>query len=114
MSSGQKMQTKKSQGKAGRGLGGGNKPKKVHREVLQGITKPSLRRLARRAGVKRIEGGVYEELRKILKERMIDIITDSLEFTLYRRGKLVLLDDIINGIHSATGCRVTYLESKKI
>jgi hypothetical protein len=54
-----------------RGLGKGkcnlrhrNKPQ---REVIQGVTKPAIRRLARRAGVKRISGHIYEESRGVLK-----------------------------------------------
>ena len=34
---------------------------------LQGITKPVIRRLARRGGVKRVSGLVYEETRGVLK-----------------------------------------------
>ena len=33
----------------------------------QGITKPAIRRLARRGGVKRISGLIYEETRGVLK-----------------------------------------------
>lgn len=32
-----------------------------------GITKPAIRRLARRGGVKRISGLIYEETRAVLK-----------------------------------------------
>ena len=32
-----------------------------------GITKPAIRRLARRGGVKRISGPIYEETRGVLK-----------------------------------------------
>ena len=34
---------------------------------VQGITKPAIRRLARRGGVKRISGLIYEETRGVLK-----------------------------------------------
>ena len=34
---------------------------------IQGITKPAIRRLARRGGVKRISGLIYEETRGVLK-----------------------------------------------
>ena len=34
----------------------------VLRDNIQGITKPAIRRLARRGGVKRISGLVYEEV----------------------------------------------------
>ena len=35
--------------------------------IIQGITKPAIRRLARRGGVKRISGLIYEETRGVLK-----------------------------------------------
>ena len=35
--------------------------RKVLRHNIQGITKPAIRRLARRGGVKRISGLIYEE-----------------------------------------------------
>ncbi|CAE7618470.1 unnamed protein product [Symbiodinium microadriaticum] len=38
----------------------GNKQRRVLRESIQGITKPAIRRLARRGGVKRISGLIYE------------------------------------------------------
>jgi len=39
----------------------------VLRDNIQGITKPAIRRLARRGGVKRISGLIYEETRGVLK-----------------------------------------------
>ena len=41
----------------------------VLRDNIQGITKPAIRRLARRGGVKRISGLIYEETRGVLKAR---------------------------------------------
>ena len=51
-------------GKGGKGLGkgGAKRHRKVLRDNIQGITKPAIRRLARRGGVKRISGLVYEEV----------------------------------------------------
>ncbi len=45
-------------GKGGKGLGkgGAKRHRKVLRDNIQGITKPAIRRLARRGGVKRISG----------------------------------------------------------
>ena len=56
-------------GKGGKGLGkgGAKRHRKVLRDNIQGITKPAIRRLARRGGVKRISGLVYEEVRNILR-----------------------------------------------
>ncbi|KAF5190488.1 Histone h4 [Thalictrum thalictroides] len=57
-------------GKGGKGLGkgGAKRHRKVLRDNIQGITKPAIRRLARRGGVKRISGLIYEETRdKLLR-----------------------------------------------
>ena len=56
-------------GKGGKGLGkgGAKRHRKVLRDNIQGITKPAIRRLARRAGVDRISGLIYEEIRGVLK-----------------------------------------------
>ncbi|ODM86662.1 Histone H4 [Orchesella cincta] len=58
-------------GKGGKGLGkgGAKRHRKVLRDNIQGITKPAIRRLARRGGVKRISGLIYEETRGVLKGR---------------------------------------------
>ena len=49
-------------GKGGKGLGkgGAKRHRKILRDNIQGITKPAIRRLARRGGVKRISGLIYE------------------------------------------------------
>ena len=51
-------------GKGGKGKAGGKRHRKVIRDNIQGITKPAIRRLARRGGVKRISGLIYEDARK--------------------------------------------------
>ena len=49
-------------GKGGKGLGkgGAKRHRKTLRDSIHGITKPAIRRLARRGGVKRISGLIYE------------------------------------------------------
>ena len=66
------MQTKfkmSGRGKGGKGLGkgGAKRHRKVLRDNIQGITKPAIRRLARRGGVKRISAFIYEETCSVLK-----------------------------------------------
>ena len=55
------------------GKGGAKRHRKVLRDNIQGITKPAIRRLARRGGVKRISGLMYEETRGVLKLSLIHI-----------------------------------------
>jgi len=40
---------------------------KSNRSAMEGITKPAIRRLARRGGVKRISSFIYEDTRVVLK-----------------------------------------------
>ncbi|AQK64245.1 histone H4 [Zea mays] len=56
-------------GKGGKGLGKGGalRHRKVLRDNIPGITNLAIRRLARRGGVKRISGLIYEETRGVLK-----------------------------------------------
>ena len=58
------------------GKGGAKRHRKVLRDNIQGITKPAIRRLARRGGVKRISGLIYEETRGVLK--VLTLITDTI------------------------------------
>ena len=50
----------------------------VLRDKVQGIRKPSIRRLARRGGVKRISGLLYEETRGVLKGFLDNVSSLSL------------------------------------
>ena len=72
---------------------------KHHRRVLRdniyGITKPAIRRLARRGGVKRISGFIYEETRGVLKQFLTNLIGDAIVYTTHANRKTVLAMDII-------------------
>ena len=46
---------------AGLEAGGARRHRGVLHDNIQGITKPAIRRLARRGGVKRISGLIYED-----------------------------------------------------
>ena len=76
-------------GKGGKGLGkgGAKRHRKVLRDNIQGITKPAIRRLARRGGVKRISGLIYEETRGVLKVFLENVIRDSVTYTEHARRK---------------------------
>ncbi|CAL1140612.1 unnamed protein product [Cladocopium goreaui] len=58
-------------------VGKGGRQRKVLKESIQGITKPAIRRLARRGGVKRISGLIYEETRGVLKTFLENVLRDS-------------------------------------
>ncbi|KAJ9476049.1 putative Histone H4 (putative) [Pseudozyma hubeiensis] len=52
------------------------------RSALERITTPSIRRLARRGGVKRIASSVYQESRFILRDFLTDVIRDAVVYSL--------------------------------
>ncbi|KAL1998422.1 hypothetical protein VTN02DRAFT_6197 [Thermoascus thermophilus] len=47
--------------------------RKLLRDNIQGITKPAIRRLARRGGVIRIKHEIYEEVRTVVRERLTEV-----------------------------------------
>lgn len=87
-------------GKGGKGLGkgGAKRHRKVLRDNIQGITKPAIRRLARRGGVKRISGLIYEETRGVLKVFLELVIRDAVTYTEHARRKTVTAMDIVHAI----------------
>merc|ERR1712157_277982 len=79
------------------GLGKGNpmRHRTAMRESIQGITKPAIRRLARRGGVKRISGLIYEETRGVLRAFLENVLRDSITYTEHARRKTVTALDIV-------------------
>ncbi|KAF7313254.1 Histone H4 [Mycena kentingensis (nom. inval.)] len=80
-------------GKGGKGLGkgGAKRHRKILRDNIQGITKPAIRRLARRGGVKRISGLIYEETRGVLKIFLENVIRDSVTYTEHAKRRVPAL-----------------------
>jgi histone H3/H4 len=59
------------------------------------LQKPAIRRLARRGGVKRISGLIYEETRGVLKVFLENVIRDSVTYTEHARRKTVTALDVV-------------------
>ena len=72
--------------------------KKVLRENVKGITRGAIRRLARRGGVKRISGEVYEEVRKTLKAFVEGVVRDATAYTEHAKRKTVTALDVVNAL----------------
>lgn len=75
-------------------------PKRIRRQLrkggaIQGVTKPAIRRLARRGGVKRISGLIYEETRGVLKVFLENIIKDSVVYMEHARRKTLTARDVV-------------------
>ncbi|CAH3020577.1 unnamed protein product [Porites evermanni] len=78
-------------GKGGKGLGkgGAKRHRKILRDNIQGITKPAIRRLARRGGVKRISGLIYEDV------FLENVIRDAVTYTEHAKRKTVTAMDVV-------------------
>ncbi|KAK9952761.1 hypothetical protein ABG768_018568 [Culter alburnus] len=74
-------------GKGGKGLGkgGAKRHRKVLRDNIQGITKPAIRRLARRGG----------ETRGVLKVFLENVIRDAVTYTEHAKRKTVTAMDVV-------------------
>ena len=84
-------------GKGGKGLGkgGAKRHRKVMRDNILGITKPAIRRLARRGGVKRISGLIYDETRSVLKTFLDGVVRDAVTYTEHAKRKTVTAMDVV-------------------
>ena len=69
--------------------------RKILRGSIDGVTKPAIRRLARRGGVKRISGLIYEQARGVLKVFLENVIRDSVTYTEHARRKTVTTMDVV-------------------
>eukprot|EP00750_Incisomonas_marina_P028258 INCI6574.1.p2 GENE.INCI6574.1~~INCI6574.1.p2 ORF type:complete len:109 (+),score=17.32 INCI6574.1:331-657(+) len=69
--------------------------RRILRDNIQGITKPAIRRLARRGGVKRISGLVYSEIRGVLLVFLENVLRDASCYTEHARRSTVTAMDVV-------------------
>ncbi|KAL7440915.1 hypothetical protein ACHAXH_006939 [Discostella pseudostelligera] len=69
--------------------------RKILRDSIQGISKPAIRRLARRGGIKRISSHFYGEARGVLRKFLENLIKDAITYTVHANRKTVLAMDVI-------------------
>ena len=97
-SAGKSVPLRGGSGLGGKGLGKAGAKRHQHRRLsdnIQGITKPAIRRLARRGGVKRISGLIYDETRSVLKLFLENIIRDAVTYTEHARRKTITSMDVV-------------------
>ena len=87
-------------GKGGKGLGkgGARRHRLIIPDRIEGITKPAIRRLARRGGVKRISGLIYNETRGVLKVFLENVIRDAVTYTKHAKRKTVTAMDVVHAL----------------
>lgn len=77
---------------------GGKRHRKIQRDTISGITKGDIRRLARRGGVKRLSGMIYDETRGAMKQYLERILRDCVAYCDYRRAKTVTVHDVLHAL----------------
>ncbi|KAL2051677.1 hypothetical protein ABVK25_008091 [Lepraria finkii] len=82
-------------GGKGLGKGGMKRHRKIVRDSVRGVTKGDIRRLARRGGVKRISGTIYDEVRQALIARLKLILHDCTAYVQHSNRKTVTVTDVI-------------------
>ena len=101
----------KSGGKGvGKGVGKGSgkvaakrHSRKSTKPLLEGITKPAIRRLARRGGVKRISYYIYEYSRDVLKSFLHSIVRDAITYSEHGKRKTVTAMDVVYALKRQGG-----------
>lgn len=69
--------------------------KKTVSSGVAGVTRGSIRRLARRGGVKRISGAVYEDVRAVIKSFVDGVVRDATAYTEHAKRKTVTATDVV-------------------
>lgn len=90
--------TGRAKGGKGLGIGGVKRHRKILRDSIQGISKPAIRRLARRGGVQRISSSIYEEARGALHTFLQDVIRDTISYTEASKRKTVTITHVVYGL----------------
>ncbi|GAB7346820.1 hypothetical protein MBLNU459_g1916t1 [Dothideomycetes sp. NU459] len=90
-----------SHGSGSKGLGKGlgktdmKRHRKILRDNIQSVTKGSIRRMARRGGVKRISADIYPQIRIALKERLTEILKQTTALVEHLKRKTITVPDIV-------------------
>ncbi len=75
-----------------------HKSGKKKQSAINGITKPAIRRLARRGGVQRIQGDVYPEIRSAARSFLEPVIRDAITYMEGAQRKTVMLVDVLHAL----------------
>jgi histone H4 len=91
----------KSKLKAKVQLSVGKRHMKPTKDPMLGITKPALKRLARRGGVKRISAQVYNVMRKAIQDFLDNVIFRGLVIAQHMKKKTITVDHMVRALKSS-------------
>merc|ERR1711894_8245 len=67
-------------------------------DILKGLTKPTLKKLARRGGVKRISANSHDEMHFMVKEFLTTVISNTCTYSDHGKRKTITLQDVKYGL----------------
>ena len=82
----------------GTGLGGAKRHRKKQGAGRENISLASIRRLARKGGVKRMSGHVYPAIREVVNDFIATIVSDAFLYTELARRKTISSMDIVQSL----------------
>jgi histone H4 len=85
----------RGKGVQGLGKGGSKRHPRIIRDNAMGISRSSIRRLARRAGVVRMSALVYDQTRAVLKVFLEKLVQDAVAYTQDANRKTVTTTDVL-------------------
>lgn len=88
----------RGKGIQGLGKGGARRHRRVLGDSIQGIKNGSIRKLARRAGIRRISNTLYAIVRELLEKYLRQILRDALMYRNSAKRRTVLITDITNSL----------------
>jgi histone H3/H4 len=88
--------TRKGLGKSNGKVSKMTRRRPVLADNIQGITKPAIKRVGRRAAIKRMSGLNYEEVRGILRAYLNDVLRDAVVF-MENEGRKTLMSKDLQG-----------------
>jgi histone H4 len=85
-------------GKGGNKVGAKRRAGRSQKAAIEGISKPDIRRMARRGGVKRISTFIYDDTRAVLKQFLENNLRKSIYYTEHAKRKTVSALDVVYGL----------------
>jgi histone H4 len=64
------------------------------RDAIDGISKPAIKRLSHRGGIKRLAEPVYAGVRAVLKIFLQNVLRDAVSYTDHARRKTITVEDM--------------------
>jgi len=87
-----------AKGKSSASKGANKRMKKLVRSNSDGVTRGAIRRLARRAGARRLSGLVYAEAKSAIKSAVEATVSAACAFTESAKRKTVTAGDVVNAL----------------